>query len=75
MQVELFEKLNEVLRAQNEKLLKSNARLVKSNEIVTAQNKELLKEVSEIKDRLEVLENKFTCADAPICINKKDIKE
>lgn len=75
MQVELFEKLNKVLSEQNEMLLKSNAKLVKSNEIVTEQNKKLLREVIEIKDRLEMLESRFTCSDAPVCTNKKELKK
>lgn len=75
LQVELFDKLNRTLSEQNEILLASNEKLVKSNEIVTAQNKKLLKKVSEIETRLEVIESKFSCADAPTCVNKKLIQE
>ena len=75
MQVDLFEKLNKTLLEQNNILLASNEKLVKSNELVTAQNKKLLKEVSEIKDRLEIIESRFSCADAATCLNRKEIKK
>jgi hypothetical protein len=39
------------------------------------QNEKLLKKVSSLEDRLEIIESKFSCSDAPTCINKKVIKE
>ena len=48
---------------------------MKSNSIVMEQNKKLLKKVTSLEDRLEIIESRFSCANAPTCTNKKLMQE
>ena len=71
-QVELFDKLNDTLTEQNERLLKSNSVLID-------QNRKLLKYIKSLEDRIAKLEEEVkneralgrnSCANAETCENR-----
>lgn len=70
-QVELFDKLNNVLAEQNAKLLSSNKVLIRQNE-------KLIKHIESVEKRVVVLEELLEnsqCLEASKCINRVQLKK
>ena len=70
-QVDLFDRLNNSLTEQNEKLLASN-------QVLIDQNKKLIKYIGEVDKRVVVLENlleNLQCMTAPVCVNRIKVKK
>ena len=69
-QVDLFDKLNNALTEQNEKLLASN-------QILIEQSEKLIKYIRDVDKRVLVLEgllDNLQCITAPKCVNRIKIK-